>query len=84
MFGKTVLKGSTKAVWLYTIAVLLITAGSTIGVDMFQMKHDEWNSYWIMQKVGWWLIKGCGCLAAAGTTLKAATSQSTRSETPAQ
>lgn len=80
MFGKTFIKGSTKARWLYTIATLLITVGSSIGTDMFQMKHDEWNSYWIMQKVGWWLVKLCGCLAAGFLTMKASTSSSTRSD----
>lgn len=62
IFGKIV-KSSTKAMLLY----VTMTIALSIGQSMYDLKQEDWNTWWWMKRVGWVVI----LLGNVANTIKA-------------
>ena len=77
ILGKTV-SGKTKAIALYIAIDIAFTVLIGIGQAMFDLKQEDWASWWTMKKAGWWMLQVGAVISSAGLLLKATTSNSTK------
>lgn len=80
VFGKKV-SAALKAGLLYVFIDISLSVFQGVGQAMFELNQTEWDSWWLMKKIAWWMIQLGSVLASAGLLLKAYYSNSSKAPT---
>lgn len=80
LFGRTVVKGTTKALIFYIFIDIAISAGSGLGQTLHELNQKDWEQKWVVNKAGWVLIQASGILGSAFLMWKTGTSRSTKEQ----